>query len=73
MVNYISNQRQLLYKEVLYGDTMATRKFNGKVYKEYTFTPTKANAEGICRGLRESGFSARSVKVKNGYTIYARK
>jgi len=52
---------------------MATRKFNGKVYKEYTFTPTKANAEGICRGLRESGFSARSVKVKNGYTIYARK
>jgi len=52
---------------------MATRKFNGKVYKEYTFATTKANAEGICRGIRESGMSARFVKTKNGYTIYARK
>ena len=52
---------------------MATRKFNGKVYQEYTFATSKKDTDAICKSIRSSGMSARSVKVKNGYTIYARK
>lgn len=52
---------------------MTTRKFNGKVYQEYTFATNKKDADAICKGIRENGMSARFVKAANGYTIYARK
>lgn len=52
---------------------MATRKFNGKTYQEYTFSTNKKDAEAICASIRNSGALARFVKSKNGYTIYARK
>jgi hypothetical protein len=52
---------------------MTDRKFNGKIYKEYTFAPTKANAEYYKKNLKASGFNSRVVKVKNGYVVFARK
>lgn len=52
---------------------MATRKFNGKTYQEYTFSTNKKDAEYICDNIRKSGMLARFAKSKNGYTIYARK
>jgi hypothetical protein len=49
------------------------RKFNGKVYTNVASKPTKREATARAEAWREEGFSARIVKLKNGYDIYIRK
>lgn len=48
------------------------RKFDGKIYKEYTFCP-KSNVEYYRESLKASGYLVRTIAVKNGYVVYVRK
>ena len=48
------------------------RKFDGKIYKEYTFCP-KPNVEYYRKSLKAEGYLVRTVAQKNGYVIYVRK
>ena len=46
------------------------RKFGKKTFTNVASKPTKREAEARARAWRDSGHSARIIKVKGGYDIY---
>lgn len=51
-------------------EAVAQRKFGGKVYRLHNMAATKTRAQEKARDRKESGYSARVVKVRGGYAIY---
>jgi len=44
-----------------------TRKFNGKTYRHYNYTRSKANQKQQVDRLRKEGYSVRTVDTKSKY------